>query len=311
MAGKGNSLPLRLPQTQLEVGDEVSVVKTSDEFGWPNLNVTLTRARSHPHEIMHRALPLLWMTMELQPLEASFSVDHREEKYLVPAKGLSIVPPETPIGVRRGNDSEALQVFVKDEILSEVAGELFDGDAGSGFRINPLFGVEDDGLAALLSVFRQALDEPLEHSVLRSEYLSRALAVDVLRKYGGFPKRTAASMEAVGRLQVAQVRLITEYIQENLASEILLNDLASLVGMGRTVFIARFKTSFQQTPHQYITRARIRRAEELLEKTDLPISQVALGCGFSGQPHFSIYFKRITGVTPMVYRQQAKGNYAS
>jgi len=307
MIRKGNRLPLRLSQTQLDIGKEVSVLKSSEELGWPNLNVTLTTARSHQYEITHRALPLLWINMLFTALDASFVVDNQEEIRFIPAQGLSIIPPETPIGLRRGNDTYALHVFLKDEVVVEVAAELFDCDVSGDLGINPAFGFEDSSIAALLGVLKQALYEPAEHSALRIEYLSRALAADVLQKYAGHPtRRRSVDTETSGRLQASQVRLITEYIQQNLSSEILLNDLASLAGTGRTVFITRFKASFQQTPHQYIARARIRRGEELLAKSDLPISQIALACGFSGQPHFSMYFKRATGVTPLAYRQQSQ-----
>ena len=299
-------LPFRLSQTQLDVGKEVSVLKTSEDLGWSSLNVTLTTARPHQYEVVHRALPLLWISMLFNALDASIVVDNQERNYFIPANGLSVVPPETPIGVRRGNATQALHVFLKDEVLLEVAGELFDCDAPKDLGIKPAFGCEDSCIAALLGFLKQALYAPAEHSALRIEYLSRALAVDVLQKHAVYWRRRSADTETAGRLQASQVRQITEYIREHLSSEILLNDLATLVGTGRTVFIMRFKASFQQTPHQYIARARIRRAEELLAKTDMPISQIALACGFSGQPHFSMYFKRIIGATPAVYRQQSQ-----
>jgi len=306
MIRKVPQLPFRLCQTQLDVGKEVSVVKTSEELGWSSINVTLTSARSHQYEIVHRALPLLWINMLFNTLDASITVDDQEQDYFIPVHGLSIVPPEMPIGLKRGNETHALHVFLKDEILAEVAVQLFNRDAPNDLGINPAFGFEDSSIAGLLGLLKQALYEPAEHSTLRIEYLSRALAADVLQKHTGCSRRGTTEIESAGRLQASQVRLLTEYIREHLSSEILLNDLANLVGAGRTVFITRFKASFQQTPHQYITRARIRRAEELLAKTDLPISQIALACGFSGQPHFSMYFKRAIGVTPLAYRQQSR-----
>jgi AraC family transcriptional regulator len=80
----------------------------------------------------------------------------------------------------------------------------------------------------------------------------------------------------------------------------------STAGVGRTVFIRRFKTSLSRTPHQYLMRARVRRGQELLSTSNLPVSQVAYLCGFADHAHFTTVFKRVLGITPLAYRRQSE-----
>jgi AraC-like DNA-binding protein len=56
------------------------------------------------------------------------------------------------------------------------------------------------------------------------------------------------------------------------------------------------------TPHAYLTGRRIAAAKGLLDG-NVPLSEVALACGFYDQSHFTRSFKGCTGVTPGQYRR--------
>jgi transcriptional regulator GlxA family with amidase domain len=64
-----------------------------------------------------------------------------------------------------------------------------------------------------------------------------------------------------------------------------------------------FRQELGITPSVYLRRYRIRHARELLETTDLPITQVALAVGFSESAHFTRTFQREVGTTPRAYRR--------
>ena len=63
-----------------------------------------------------------------------------------------------------------------------------------------------------------------------------------------------------------------------------------------------FRDAFGISLHGYIIRARINRAKELLTCTDMPISEIASICGFSGVSYFSECFRRETGMRPTELR---------
>jgi AraC-like DNA-binding protein len=60
------------------------------------------------------------------------------------------------------------------------------------------------------------------------------------------------------------------------------------------------------TPHRYVLRARIERAQELLRMTGLSVAEIAAAVGFAGQSHFCTAFSRETGVTPTRYRRHCR-----
>jgi transcriptional regulator GlxA family with amidase domain len=60
-----------------------------------------------------------------------------------------------------------------------------------------------------------------------------------------------------------------------------------------------------QSPHDYLLTRRISAAKGLLIGTDLPLSEVAIRCGFNSQAYFSDCFRRKTGQTPGSFRKNA------
>ena len=57
------------------------------------------------------------------------------------------------------------------------------------------------------------------------------------------------------------------------------------------------------TPHQYMMRQRVERAQELLGGSPMALAEVAINVGFDTQNHFTNVFRRLVGVTPKRYRE--------
>jgi AraC family transcriptional regulator len=103
-----------------------------------------------------------------------------------------------------------------------------------------------------------------------------------------------------------QIRQIINHIHENLASEILLDVLANIAGLSRTLFVRRFKVSFNKTPYQYIIHIRIWRSQNMLAGSDMPLAEISQLCGFADQAHFCRSFQKSIGMTPTSYRREAR-----
>ena len=61
---------------------------------------------------------------------------------------------------------------------------------------------------------------------------------------------------------------------------------------------------------RYLQRFRLQKAAERLCKTETPVAQIALDCGFSGASYFTGCFKKIYGCTPKAYRSSRKNTKA-
>ncbi|EPK5790116.1 helix-turn-helix domain-containing protein [Pseudomonas aeruginosa] len=86
------------------------------------------------------------------------------------------------------------------------------------------------------------------------------------------------------------------------ASRLLVSEVASQVGLSIDILEKMTKEVFQLTPKQLILQMRINRACELLETTELSITDIAAECGYSDHSAFSRHFKVATHFTPKEFR---------
>jgi transcriptional regulator GlxA family with amidase domain len=96
------------------------------------------------------------------------------------------------------------------------------------------------------------------------------------------------------------------YIEEHLAdTELKIEDLATAVNMGRTVFYNKVKAIVGMSPVELLRHIRIQHAEDMIAKSNEPFSQIAYAVGFSDARYFGKCFKKQTGLTPSEYRDQS------
>ncbi|MBK1833133.1 AraC family transcriptional regulator [Roseibacillus ishigakijimensis] len=112
---------------------------------------------------------------------------------------------------------------------------------------------------------------------------------------------TSTSDEAEELGELAQV---LRHIRDHLEEPLTLEELSLASGLSPFQIGQRIKRIFGLTTRQYITRARIEAARHLLKSTSLPLSEIALQCGFSDQSALTRQFKRAVGITPKIYRDQ-------
>lgn len=108
-----------------------------------------------------------------------------------------------------------------------------------------------------------------------------------------------------GRLFDDLVKL-RSYIRSEYASELSATDLAMRIGMSQSRFFELYRKTFNVSPVQDIINIRIENAKRLLSETDIPVSEIALRCGYSNLTHFNRQFKSTTDITPSAYRRKCK-----
>jgi len=106
-----------------------------------------------------------------------------------------------------------------------------------------------------------------------------------------------------GSLAPWQARLVKAHIESHLDRNLRTEDLAKLVGLSPFHFSRVFGVSFGRSPHQYVTRRRLERAQGLMLTTDLPLGQIAIDCGFADQAHFTKLFRRFADESPGEWRR--------
>lgn len=111
-------------------------------------------------------------------------------------------------------------------------------------------------------------------------------------------RESGREMRAANKIEYA-----LEYIREHFNEEIVINDLAARLDMSPSYFSSMFKKEAGQSTMQYITALRIERAKHDLANTDLSVAVIAKDVGYEDSQYFFRVFKKITGMTPLQYRQ--------
>lgn len=163
-------------------------------------------------------------------------------------------------------------------------------------------GFQDPVLTQIgLALYRE-LAQPSPIGKFYAQTAAQMMAVHLLRHYTG-QEATIEQEEVTQKLTPRQVSRVIEFLQVNLNRELSLETLAEQTGFSPYHFAHLFRQTTGESPHQFVLRQRIERAQHLLKETEASLSQIALEVGFANQSHFSRIFKRYRGLTPRTYRQ--------
>lgn len=100
----------------------------------------------------------------------------------------------------------------------------------------------------------------------------------------------------------AVVKRVLEYINEHYAEELSLEEIGRQVNVSKYYLCRLFKNVVNQTMNSYIMEYRCSQARLLLQKSDLPVKEVAYRCGFVDPSYFSKCYYRICGKLPSAER---------
>ncbi|MGI5197723.1 GlxA family transcriptional regulator [Streptomyces sp. CA-288835] len=100
---------------------------------------------------------------------------------------------------------------------------------------------------------------------------------------------------------------LLSWLEENAEHDLTLDDIAAHAGTSARTLNRRFREQTGTTPLQWLHRARVRRAQYLLENTTHPVERIAAQAGFGSPTAFRDRFKRVVGTSPQAYRRAFQG----
>lgn len=101
-----------------------------------------------------------------------------------------------------------------------------------------------------------------------------------------------------------QIKKAQEFIENNFQEKITVGELASMFALSRRNFERRFKKATANTISEYIQRVKIEAAKMNLESSSQNISEIMYKVGYNDNKAFRSTFKKITGLTPVEYRNK-------
>ena len=97
---------------------------------------------------------------------------------------------------------------------------------------------------------------------------------------------------------------MVSYIQQNFTGKILLKEFGKQFHLSEKYISRYFKEHFHITISQYVTYLRLEHAKQLLQDTDIPVTEVAMQSGYQNVSYFIRSFKKTYGMSPLKYRNK-------
>jgi transcriptional regulator GlxA family with amidase domain len=135
-----------------------------------------------------------------------------------------------------------------------------------------------------------------ETAILASKYF----AIDI----GRYSQSAFAMFKGQKEHKDFEIKEAQEYIESNFHYTITIDVLADKFGIGRRSFERRFKKATNNTVIEYIQRIKVEAAKRSFETSRKNISEVMYDVGYTDTKAFRDVFKKITGLTPIEYRNK-------
>lgn len=209
-------------------------------------------------------------------------------------KIITINPGESIYVEKEQRTEQYLTLLIKPEFMNNIAKEMNLSDNIKFLKLQNPFSKE----------LLQAINS-FDHETQRSENfqllldcLSTQIVILLLREFktnSNFKKIYLPDSDTC-------ISVAIDFMETFYSSNITIDDICKEINLSKYHFIRIFKQKKGLSPHQYLLKIRIKKAEELLRSREFSITEVAALCGFISAPHFSNTFKLMTGHSPSEYR---------
>jgi transcriptional regulator GlxA family with amidase domain len=171
--------------------------------------------------------------------------------------------------------------LVENKVITDEKGLYTSGGANSFWNL-------------LLYIIEKYVDR--EMAILVSKYFVLEIDLNSQSPFSMFKGNRAHEDETVKKAQ--------EFIEKNFQEKIAVDQLAGMLAQGRRNFERRFKKATSNTVVEYIQRVKIEAAKKNLETNRKNITEVMYDVGYADTKAFRTVFKRITGLSPVEYRNK-------
>ena len=211
---------------------------------------------------------------------------------------IDIIPSGTASTWEMKERDTVFLMSISPSLMHRVAEDL--DDYPDGIEIRNRFQVRDIQLESIAWALKSEMECGYPSGRVYVDSLAVSVAARLIHCHSSISREAAPHK---GRLSGRRLKDVLSYVEENLAENISLDDIATVAGLSVSHFKSLFREALGVPAHQYLIRRRVERAKELLSERKLTISQIAFETGFAHQSHLARHMRRLLGVSPKTLRE--------
>jgi len=275
---------------------QFNVRASSESRAWIGFDATLCDASGGIAEVSHSPSYIINMHVGT-PVTATCCCDGPVHRRLQTPGDMDLVPAGYRAIWEAHEPTTLLIIHISPLSVRSTAESM--GINPDTVTLTPQLQLRDPMLQHVGWALKEEVETGEPNDRIFAESLGSALTVQLLRGYA------KPSMLRRG-LTRRQWHAISDFINDNLALNLSLSELAAVVGLGTSTFKVLFKQSVGVPVHQYVIRRRVEFATILLSSGRVQLNDVALKAGFVDQSHMTRCFRRVLGMTPATIARECR-----
>ena len=232
-----------------------------------------------------------------EPISVNWRVGGRNQPGTAMPGHVSFIPAGVPFSSSFDCPAWYINVWLSPQFVAQALGS--DG-LGLVESLVPRCCFKDETLAALIKSLHSEAQLQDSGNPGRAALLGARLAEQLVRcATGGDPTERFDPRP----LSLVKLRRVMEFIERRLEDQVTLGEMAAVAGLSAWHFARAFKLATGTSPHSFLLRRRLVKADTMLRQTNVAVCDVATKSGFCDQSHLSMHFRRATGMTPARWRK--------
>lgn len=196
-------------------------------------------------------------------------------------------PEALPVDFKRMKELRSFRAFFE-----------LEPDSRNAFSFEHHLTLNSEQIAGVERVHRRMMHEQekqREGGQLCMTFMLYELLINLGRFYGEMKSEEEPN-------ELIRMEQVAEYIEDNFMTHIPRAEVARLFSRSERVFAEAFNRIFGMSFGEYLTRIRLRHAQQMLLSTRKRITDIALECGFCDSNYFCAVFRKNYGITPRMFR---------
>ena len=275
------------------------------EPGWIAPVGVFNAANGFADEVWTDSIPETVVAISLSGAPVVCCWGRRKDVSSLGQSSVALQPKGTPNHYLATGANRFAQIYLPDRLINRVAEGLGSSTPyHDRLREDFAFQAEPQFEDLVRTYVERVCSESEPGSAIEIEARATLLVEYMLRRLHGLAPTPRTSER--GGLAPWQIRRTTEFLQDNIARDVALSELAGVAKLSPFHFARAFKASLGRPPHAYLRDLRIARAKAMLVETDLAVTEIAALVGYEAPQTLGKAFRRETGVTPSDYRRERR-----